>query len=373
MIHKGTIRAYTPATHTASVQLTGSIAHHLTGIRVATNIPAAAVVAGRECTFLALDPNNPTDGLVLSIQGALPPAGGGTTDHAALTHLAYADAGHTGFATSGHGHAHSALTALDYASAAHTDFCSLATAQTITAQKLIDSAVGLRFGHAAGPLLQAAASGDDLTLTGDLAVSGHLGLANIDAKYPIYLAKTISNTSWTAALLAQITQSGSGAAYGVYGFAKHTGVATSQNILGLYFDAIHQNAYQLSNLEVMRTTARISSAGGVDTLYGIHLIFTYTGAGRPTTAIGIDVEDPSYPSATTTYGLRIYDVGYASSSYILELGPSPYLRLLGSGSWTPAANRTPLYLAEGATPTLRQVQWKAGNALVAGDKVMVLV
>ena len=125
MIHKGIIRAYTPATHTASVQLTGSIAHYLTAIRVATNIPVAAIAAGRECTVLALDPNNPADALVLSIQGALPPAVGPViSDHAYLTSLAYADAAHTGFATSGHGHAHSALTALDYASAAHTGFAT---------------------------------------------------------------------------------------------------------------------------------------------------------------------------------------------------------------------------------------------------------
>lgn len=38
-----------------------------------------------------------------------------------------------------------------------------------------------------------------------------------------------------------------------------------------------------------------------------------------------------------------------------------------------AANQTSLRLAEGSPQTVRRVQWKAGNALVAGDKVMVLV
>ena len=39
----------------------------------------------------------------------------------------------------------------------------------------------------------------------------------------------------------------------------------------------------------------------------------------------------------------------------------------------PAANCTHLWLAEGVTPTLRNVQWKLYSALVAGDRVCVLV
>jgi hypothetical protein len=302
------------------------------------------------------------------------PAGGpGISDHALLAHLAYAASAHVGFAPSVHVHDHALLANLAYAAAGHTDFLSTNTTQTITAEKLIDSAIGLRFGHAAGPLLRGAAAGDDLALTGDLAVSGFLGVPTISDKYSINTIKIVSNISQVAAIFAQITQSGSGNAYGVYGYAKHTGVATADTVLALYFDAIHQNAYQLSNLEAIRATSRIMSAGGVDNLYGIRLIFSYTGAGRPTTAWGIEIEDPSYPSATTAHGIRISDVAYATSSYILELGPNPYLRLHGSGSWTPAANKTPLYLAEGATPTLRQVQWKLYSALVAADKVMLLV
>jgi hypothetical protein len=48
--------------------------------------------------------------------------GGGTTDHAALTHLAYAASGHTGFSPTTHTHAHSTLSNLDYASSGHTGF-----------------------------------------------------------------------------------------------------------------------------------------------------------------------------------------------------------------------------------------------------------
>src|SRR3972149_6369480 len=71
-------------------------------IRAATDIPAADVVAGRQCTVLFLDPANQDDAVVLTIQGALPSGGGGgTTDHAALTNLAYASAAHPGFAGTG--------------------------------------------------------------------------------------------------------------------------------------------------------------------------------------------------------------------------------------------------------------------------------
>ena len=71
------------------------------------------------------------------------------------------------------------------------------------------------------------------------------------------------------------------------------------------------------------------------------------------------------------YGLFLEDITGGTIARLLELGG--LLRLLGTGEWTPAANQTPLYLAEGATPTVRQIQWKDGAAIGAGDKVMVLV
>ena len=45
----------------------------------------------------------------------------------------------------------------------------------------------------------------------------------------------------------------------------------------------------------------------------------------------------------------------------------------GTGNWTPTANETPVIIYEGVTPTARRVKWKAGNALGAADRVMVLV
>jgi hypothetical protein len=49
-------------------------------------------------------------------------SGGGTSDHAALTHLSYATSGHTGFAPTAHTHSHPTLSNLDFASSGHTGF-----------------------------------------------------------------------------------------------------------------------------------------------------------------------------------------------------------------------------------------------------------
>ena len=81
IIRKGFIRAFTSGTHTGDVQLVGSHPTLLTGIRFAPDIPAAECDVGRECLVIFLDPINPTDASVLSVQGAVPgaPGGGDTT------------------------------------------------------------------------------------------------------------------------------------------------------------------------------------------------------------------------------------------------------------------------------------------------------
>jgi hypothetical protein len=70
------------------------------------------------------------------------------------------------------------------------------------------------------------------------------------------------------------------------------------------------------------------------------------------------------PSGTATianlYGLRIDDCSHATTiNRILELGPTPYLRLEGSGDYPGAAGDTPLCVAYGVTPTLARVKYEA--------------
>ena len=72
VIAKAIIKIYAPGLHVADVQLVGSHPTVLQSIRVATNIPAADVVVGRQCTVLFIDPTNQDDAVVLTIQGAVP-------------------------------------------------------------------------------------------------------------------------------------------------------------------------------------------------------------------------------------------------------------------------------------------------------------
>jgi len=72
VIKRGVIQSYDPAAHKAVVQIAGSLAVFLPGLRVATNIPAADVVPGRQATVLLLDPSNPDDAVIVAVQGANP-------------------------------------------------------------------------------------------------------------------------------------------------------------------------------------------------------------------------------------------------------------------------------------------------------------
>jgi hypothetical protein len=83
LLKKATVKSYDPAGHKADVQIAGSLAVYLEDVRVATNIPSADVQAGRQCAVLFVDPSNPDDAVVITIQGALPSVGGGFS-HAPL-------------------------------------------------------------------------------------------------------------------------------------------------------------------------------------------------------------------------------------------------------------------------------------------------
>ena len=68
-IHKATVRSFDADAHTATVQITGSLATWLDGVPVARNIPAAHVTEGRRCAVLFFDPANPSDAVVLAVYG----------------------------------------------------------------------------------------------------------------------------------------------------------------------------------------------------------------------------------------------------------------------------------------------------------------
>ncbi len=71
-LRHGVIKSYNAATHKASVQIAGSLAVWLDNVPVATDIAPPLVVAGRECTVIFHDPDNPDDAVVASVHGAVP-------------------------------------------------------------------------------------------------------------------------------------------------------------------------------------------------------------------------------------------------------------------------------------------------------------
>ena len=84
-IRRAVVKSYDAAAHKADVQIAGSLAVWLDDVRVATNIPAADVVAGRQCAVLFLDPSNQDDAVVITVQGALPSVPSGATVAASAT------------------------------------------------------------------------------------------------------------------------------------------------------------------------------------------------------------------------------------------------------------------------------------------------
>jgi len=85
-------------------------------------------------------------------------------------------------------------------------------------------------------------------------------------------------------------------------------------------------------------------------------------------------------AGTNRWGLHLGSVAGGTIAYLLELGAGPTLRLKdrGTGGWTAAANETPLWIEQGATPTLRQMKTRvwdgtAGHGFTNGDLVCYLV
>jgi hypothetical protein len=86
---------------------------------------------------------------------------------------------------------------------------------------------------------------------------------------------------------------------------------------------------------------------------------------------GLDISNLNV--GTNRYGIRIGNIAGGTIARYLELGTAPDFVVKGTGELARAANQTPVFIAEGTTPTLRQVQWKDGASITSGDRVMVLV
>jgi len=343
--------------------------------------------------------------------------GGGTTDHAALTNLAYASAAHTGFASAADLTTHAA------AADPHTVYGALAQAETWAALQTFNAGLQLAASQqikdsgGTGRILPATAS-PHLTLTGDTKIaSGNLAIrgtidaearininetVSADAFYGIRITPTVSNlTAGGGPLLASGTYTGASgtpiAIAGVQGvvafrpawvggnyadglnfrvtlaqYPSGTGTATADLLTGVTSSALVSVSGASKRIDVTDWWNIYAKQPQISLLSG--------GASTVATYIGVYVEgstSASLSNITTAYGVRIGDSTTPGTVYLLEVGPTtPYLRVVGKAA--PAANRTNLYLAEGVTPTLRQVAWEdsgaaGGAGLSANRKVLYLV
>lgn len=291
--------------------------------------------------------------------------GGGVTDHGALGGLGDDDHPQYG-----------ALTQAEAVAALWTFGAGLALA----AGQTIEDSGGT-------PRIALAIASPHLTLTGDVDInSGFLALgslASIDANVVANVVHEFAATGVFQSvngLFANIHDvAASGGPSSLRGFGGEVrNVKTGGSMLsltGLFFSALQDSSQSVASLVGVNATAKTisGSTGAVTDAYAAQLTVNALGV-VPINAYGAHI---NVVAGTNRYGLRIVDISAGTIARLLELGDTSfgqvYLRLLGSGEWTPTANKTPLYVAEGTFPLLRQVQWKAGNALVAGDRVMVLV
>lgn len=287
--------------------------------------------------------------------------GAGVTDHPLLTNLGYATAGHTGF-------------------------CALAGAQTITGEKLIDSAVGLRFGHAAGPLLKGEASDNRLMLAGRL----RLDHANPNAVTSLEIVPTGTVSGLVvgvrvAPASASLASDGLFAAVEGYAVMSVPSAATPSTLRGLNFYgalAGGGGGAALGELSCIRTRALASSyTGTITAMKGLFVDWLYTLAGAPviTTMHGIHVRGiaGSGGAPATVYGLQVEDIALGTNRYLLELGPAtPNLRLLANappnaGLATEGDSQLFLAWMENGVVTLRRARWRQQSSLLATDKVLI--
>ena len=66
-VRKGTLRAFDSGTYRATVEVAGSIAVWLTGVRVSRDIAPGDLVAGRGVALIFFDDSNPEDAVLTAV------------------------------------------------------------------------------------------------------------------------------------------------------------------------------------------------------------------------------------------------------------------------------------------------------------------
>ncbi len=320
-----------------------------------------------------------------------PPA---SDNHAALANLAFHQTGHTGFVAAGGlagGQTIIGGTAagenLSLQSTAHA---ARGAVQVIDALRLVS---GLMQDSGGNPRVALATASPHLTLTGDLQIAAaapatdsmaHVGFApaapdpntwlNLSASLGarsgtwkgINLSPTLTGIApYPAALQALLGQATIVIPTGATGLMQ-----------GLQFTAFAGGQGTVSEMEAV--WARLASVSGSTCTINLAATFyarspLWWGA-KPAANYGLYVEPNGAAGITNAVGALIDAPANASNNYTIWAGApitgTPRLRL---DAGTPAIRQTMLYLAEGTTPTIRRVEWKDGQLIGAGDRVMVLV
>ena len=316
--------------------------------------------------------------------------GGGGTDHAALTNLAYASAAHTGFETPTGAQAkvdtHAAL------ADPHTVYGALAQAETWAALQTFSAGLKLAASQqvqdsgGTGRILLATAT-PHLTLTGDLRVSG--GMVGIHAA-PLAdrrLKVVESGTPAAGIAIAEFTTSG---------LTLNTGIGLTALIgVPLVSVAAAATATYLTALNFSFGASggtgggTMSAARGIDIrsffptwsgtlteLTGIYLTNqAISGAGSVTLATGIYIANWGNDSQVVdVYCLRIDDPTLNTGfRRLIEAGPAtPNLRLEGNSPTVSGDSKLLLTFYDGAAIGLRRILMGAANSGGAGFRQVLV-
>lgn len=350
-IRKAIVRAYDSETHKADVQIVGSHPTLLSGIRVATDIPADDVQASRQCTVLFLDPINQDDALVLTIQGATPSGGGG----GATTFIALTDTpgSYSGQALKGVrvNATPNALEFYDRTFPSLTDTPASLTGQADKPLMVKADETGLEFGTT-------------------WRTHRHIFEGGVQSNAPF--AYTTANPfnlpegqgSWAAFHGSPIVNWATGT----------MGVGTGLNFIPL----VGETPYPFTLTTFLGCIAGWGVSGAWANITEAHgykqptpPITTYYGA--VATSFGLEIENIGNINAIAdVYGVKVDDTTVNTGfTRLLQLGSAttPYLRVIGQGN--PAAGQTNVYVLVGNT--LRHIQTKDGASIGAGDNVLVAV
>lgn len=356
---RGIVRAYDAALHTADVQLAVSLPSLALAIPVSVAIPAADVVAGRECGVLLFSDDNPQDAAVITIHGVVGTSGGGAAS--GYLYKPGIAGGQTAYGGTAAGEI------LTLAGTIHATPGQVRISDKLNIGTLGGIADVLNVRHPGGSITAT------LTLA-ELATNATTTLAENNATfYGLYSQPGIAGTSGKTGMAVR----------GLNFFATCSGAGTFTEVRSIYLRSALLGSPAITDLAQIwaESILTIGFTGSATQAYGAYIgAQGFTGA---TNAYGARIRDPG--AGTNRRGLAIDDVTGGTIAYIIEAGPAtPHMRLNGSGNWAPGINtaETPLYLLAGnndnpLTKTLRQIKWVdpglGGINLAAGQRVMILV